>query len=121
MLFSTAAWFPPTTGGGVAGEEDADEVQGCIQVRAVDHTGAGISGGGGGGGGGEGKYTYTNGFDTSGGGGGGGGGDVHSLNPQLTRLHSSVSKAPLTKNVRPTSNVYRVLYDLTVKGASHHQ
>ena len=74
-----------------------------------------------GGGGGEGKYTYTNGFDTSGGGGGGGGGDVHSLNPQLTRLHSSVSKAPLTKNVRPTSNVYRVLYDLTVKGASHHQ
>ena len=39
-------------------------------------------------------------------------------------IHSldTVSKAPLTTaNVRPTSSVYRVLYDQTVKGASHHR
>ena len=48
LLFSTAAWFPPNGGGGgvhgSAGVEEEDEegVQGCVQVRAVDATGAGV-------------------------------------------------------------------------------
>ena len=40
--------------------------------------------------------------------------------PSLDTLDSQARLSRLT-NVRPTSNVYRVLYDQTVKGVSHHQ
>ena len=48
---------------------------------------------------------------------------MHIISPQsnMPSLVYFKGYGPLTTYVRPNSNVYRVLYDQTVKGASHHQ